>query len=159
MAHLKFASIFKCDFCGKKFRFDSCLTDHRRLHTGKDIEVVHSQYLSSRWFFLLLGERPYVCSECPSAYANYSNYSKHMRGRHGIDPKKHKNESSQLIDNGIEKFEIFSTASTMHKYWRVKWWDSCHLLIFSWRYLIFPSFRYFLKSFLSHFFKFSFISS
>ncbi|XKL65074.1 hypothetical protein PGB90_005160 [Kerria lacca] len=48
----------ECDFCGKKFRFQSNLVVHRRAHTG---------------------EKPYKCSVCNHACTQSSKLKRHMK--------------------------------------------------------------------------------
>ncbi|XP_044728209.1 B-cell lymphoma/leukemia 11A [Chrysoperla carnea] len=50
--------IHACDFCGKKFRFQSNLEVHRRTHTG---------------------ERPYKCTVCDHACSQSSKLKRHMK--------------------------------------------------------------------------------
>ena len=78
---------FKCDTCGKAFRFNSNLIVHQRIHTGerpfvckicgndfarKDSLQIHMRRAHT-------GERPYICNICGKRYFDGSHLAKHKR--------------------------------------------------------------------------------
>lgn len=72
--------IHGCEFCGKKFRFQSSLIAHRRVHTG---------------------EKPYKCSVCDHACAQHSKLKRHMKiHRIGRDTNGSELDTDQLSNAG-----------------------------------------------------------
>lgn len=71
--------IHGCEFCGKKFRFQSSLIAHRRVHTG---------------------EKPYKCSVCDHACAQHSKLKRHMKiHRLGRDAANGSEHSADQMSN------------------------------------------------------------
>ncbi|KAK3929296.1 B-cell lymphoma/leukemia 11B [Frankliniella fusca] len=72
--------IHGCEFCGKKFRFQSSLIAHRRVHTG---------------------EKPYKCSVCDHTCAQQSKLKRHMKiHRLGRDANGSEHSTDQLSNAG-----------------------------------------------------------
>jgi hypothetical protein len=49
------------------------------------------------------GEYTHECSVCGERYPSWSNYSKHMRGRHQIDPRSEKKKKYDALHKGEGK--------------------------------------------------------
>lgn len=69
-----------CEYCDKKFSTKYDLSVHTRLHTG---EYTHE------------------CQICHERYPSWSNYSKHMRGRHNVDPRSEKKKKYDALRKNI----------------------------------------------------------
>lgn len=69
--------IHACDYCGKKFRFQSNLTIHRRAHTG---------------------ERPYKCTVCDHACTQSSKLKRHMRMHRSSEDRASNAGSVETLD-------------------------------------------------------------
>lgn len=68
-----------CEFCGRKFRFQSSLIAHRRVHTG---------------------EKPYKCNVCDHACAQHSKLKRHMKThRIGRDATNGSDHSTDQLSN------------------------------------------------------------
>lgn len=78
--------LFKgCEFCDKKFSAKYDLSVHTRLHTG---EYTHE------------------CQICHERYPSWSNYSKHMRGRHQIDPRSDKKKKYDALHKRLQEQKV-----------------------------------------------------
>lgn len=84
--HLFIYFLFKgCEFCDKKFSAKYDLSVHTRLHTG---EYTHE------------------CQICHERYPSWSNYSKHMRGRHQIDPRSDKKKKYDALHKRLQEQKV-----------------------------------------------------
>lgn len=72
---------------------------HTRLHTG---EFTHS------------------CTVCGEKYPSWSNYSKHMRGRHQIDPRSDKKKKYDALHKGVDTNETnIDQSSSSSQYYQM----------------------------------------
>lgn len=83
-------AVHSCEFCGKKFRFQSNLVVHRRAHTG---------------------EKPYKCTVCEHACAQSSKLKRHMKIHRTPDDLNSNADSAETLDgdessDGLEDEEL-----------------------------------------------------
>ncbi|XP_059183145.1 zinc finger protein 773-like [Centropristis striata] len=84
---------FKCDICGKDFKYNSLLQRHMRVHTGespyfcKTCGKVFSQKSSLKYHIRIhTGEKPYFCEICGKGFKCNSVLKGHMRTHTGEKP-------------------------------------------------------------------------
>ncbi|XP_072022922.1 uncharacterized protein [Amphiura filiformis] len=83
---------FQCEVCGKNFRLNAQLTDHRAIHMtvkpwqcpecGKGFAKQSNLKTHRR---IHSGEKPYVCNICKEAYTHNVSLKTHKKKVHGID--------------------------------------------------------------------------
>jgi hypothetical protein len=109
---------FKCEFCDKAFSGKYDFKVHTRLHTGEyshECEVKFFIYCVTKALFHIF--LPVAIKICGEKYPSWSNYSKHMRGRHQVDPRSEKKKKydalhkSILMNSNEESRESFSNAA------------------------------------------------
>ena len=109
---------YKCPFCERRFKQQSHVKQHSRLHTG--ILKLKSWFGNNQqydWFFFLFsGERPYKCSEpsCGRSFVQLSNLQQHMSNHSKEDVGKVKDVNFQCPICG--KIFRWTTSLKMAKY-------------------------------------------
>uniref|UniRef100_A0A8C2ZQF6 Zinc finger E-box binding homeobox 2a n=1 Tax=Cyclopterus lumpus TaxID=8103 RepID=A0A8C2ZQF6_CYCLU len=70
---------FKCNECGKAFKYKHHLKEHLRIHSGD-----HHCYVSNQNLHILCcgaGEKPYECSNCKKRFSHSGSYSSHISSK------------------------------------------------------------------------------
>lgn len=89
-AHIADKKLHKCDECGKSFKYNSRLVQHKIMHTGEkryECDDCRGTFRSSSSLRvhkrIHTGEKPYKCDECGKAYMSYSSLINHKSTHSG----------------------------------------------------------------------------
>lgn len=73
---------FGCDICLKRFSQKSSLNTHKRIHSGEKLSMKETCSILKLFYFFQqdhIQDRPFQCSQCPSAFSRRPYLDIHMR--------------------------------------------------------------------------------
>lgn len=93
---------FTCMICMKGFYSSGKLLLHTRTHTGKRFQIKTESFVIFTFFFLL-GERPYPCTHCTSAFKDNTALKRHIRRVHDQSDTKTKVKKIEVSEGESDK--------------------------------------------------------